>query len=55
MAVQLTIQTMVLLVVALILLVIGIMAVASASGLTVPIFGQITDLISKLTIPGAKP
>jgi len=44
---------LVLIIVALVLLTIGLLAIAQASGLTNPIFDQIANLINSLTMPGA--
>lgn len=52
MATQLTTQTLVLIIVALILLTVGLLAIAQASGLTNPLFDQIAKLINSLTVPG---
>jgi|GEM_PF-5646353 len=51
MAIQLTTQTLVLLIIALVLLGLGLAALASANGLTVPVFQQIADLFAKLGPP----
>lgn len=45
-------QTLVLILVMLVLLAIGLLALAQASGLTVPVFDQIANLISGLAMPG---
>jgi hypothetical protein len=42
-------QTLVLLIVALVLLAIGLVAIASASGMTIPVFDQIANLIKGLS------
>ena len=52
MAIQMTTQTMVLIILAVIFLAIGIVAVLSASGLSVPIFDQIWKMINDLKLPG---
>jgi hypothetical protein len=43
-------QTLVLLIVALLLLAIGLAAIASASGMTIPLFDQIGNLIKGLAV-----
>ena len=42
-------QTLVLIVIALVLLTIGLLAIAQASGLTLPLFEQIDQLVKALT------
>ncbi|MEM5814202.1 MAG: hypothetical protein QXD77_00070 [Candidatus Aenigmatarchaeota archaeon] len=52
MAIHLPTQTLVLIIAALILLVVALAALASAGGLTVPIFDQIADMIGGLSPAG---